>query len=115
MVAVQGAVWHIDNGFCGNLFIADTSNSRIREVGLAGFPTLTLANVTTNNAGTYDVVITASGRSVTSAQQFSLCGVGLRPAGCGASGSAGSRKLARRKTADFRPQKIPTFWNHQPY
>ena len=42
----------------GNLFIADTGNSRIREVAYSGNPTLTLNNVTTSNAGTYSVVVT---------------------------------------------------------
>jgi sugar lactone lactonase YvrE len=52
----------------GNLFIADTDNSRIRKVVLfASYPTLTLCNVTTNNAGPYTVVITSPYGSVTSA------------------------------------------------
>jgi len=51
----------------GNLFIADTDNLRIREVMLfAGYPTLTLCNVTTNNAGNYTVIITNLYGSVTS-------------------------------------------------
>jgi sugar lactone lactonase YvrE len=51
----------------GNLYIADTGNQRIREVYLAGLPTLALANVSTNNAGNYTVVITGPYGSVTSA------------------------------------------------
>jgi hypothetical protein len=51
----------------GNLFIADTDNSSIREVMLfASYPTLTLCNVTPNNAGNYTVIITSSYGSVTS-------------------------------------------------
>jgi len=43
----------------GNLFIADTDNQRIRKVALfASYPTLTLGNVTPNNAGNYSVNIT---------------------------------------------------------
>jgi sugar lactone lactonase YvrE len=51
----------------GNLLIADFLNSRIRKVGLAGYPTLTLNNVTAANAGNYTVVITSPYGSVTSA------------------------------------------------
>ncbi len=50
----------------GNLFIADTSNHRIREVGLAGNPALSLNGVTTNNAGSYSVIISSPYGSVTS-------------------------------------------------
>jgi hypothetical protein len=50
----------------GNLFIGDTVNNRIREVGLGGFPVLTLTGVTSSNAGSYTVVISNPGGSVTS-------------------------------------------------
>ena len=51
----------------GNLFIADMGNFRIREVLLfASQSTLTLCNVTTNNAGNYTVIITNFYGSVTS-------------------------------------------------
>ena len=50
----------------GNLFIADSANCRIREVSLAGSPTLMLNNATTANAGNYTVVITSPYGSVTS-------------------------------------------------
>ncbi|MGO9003881.1 MAG: BACON domain-containing protein [Limisphaerales bacterium] len=51
----------------GNLFIADTGNFRIREVLLfASQSTLTLCNITTNNAGNYTVIITNFYGSVTS-------------------------------------------------
>ena len=49
-----------------NLYIADAGNNRIREVHLAGFPALTLTNVTATNAGNYSVVITNPYGSVTS-------------------------------------------------
>ena len=48
----------------GNLFIADTSNSRIREA--RPVPTLTLNSVSSINAGNYTVVVTTPYGSVTS-------------------------------------------------
>ncbi len=51
----------------GNLYIADSGNQRIREVYLAGYPTLALTGVGTNNAGNYTVVVTGPYGSVTSA------------------------------------------------
>jgi hypothetical protein len=53
----------------GNMFIADASNGRIREVLTpAGFtgPAFTLTGVTTNNAGNYTVIVSNSSQSVTS-------------------------------------------------
>ncbi|HEY4414744.1 MAG TPA: hypothetical protein VGO57_03545 [Verrucomicrobiae bacterium] len=50
----------------GNLFIADWYNNRIREVQLAGSPTITLSNASITNAGDYRVIITSSSGSVTS-------------------------------------------------
>jgi len=50
----------------GNLYIADSSNHRIREVHFAGYPTRTLTNVNANNAGDYTVVVTTPHGSVTS-------------------------------------------------
>jgi sugar lactone lactonase YvrE len=52
----------------GNLFIADSSNSRIRKVYAwpATSPSLTLASITTNNIGSYSVIISDSTGSVTS-------------------------------------------------
>jgi sugar lactone lactonase YvrE len=51
----------------GNLYIADFNNNRVRKLYLAGFPVLTLTNVTTTSAGNYAVVITSPYGSVTSA------------------------------------------------
>jgi Immunoglobulin domain/Immunoglobulin I-set domain/NHL repeat len=51
----------------GNLFIADSSNSRIRKLLLyAGYPTLTLNSVNAYNAGGYSVIISSPYGSVTS-------------------------------------------------
>ncbi len=48
------------------LFISDTSDGFVREVVITG-PALTLNTLTTNNAGTYDVVVSSPYGSVTSA------------------------------------------------
>jgi hypothetical protein len=50
----------------GNLYIADTGNHRIREVMLAGSPTLTLNDISATNSGNYSVLITGPYGSVTS-------------------------------------------------
>ena len=52
-------------GAGGNVFIADNNNHCIRKVAFAG-PVLVLPNVTTNNAGYYQVFIADSTGSVTS-------------------------------------------------
>jgi len=49
----------------GNLFIADSSNNRIRKLVFPG-PRLLLANVVGTNAGSYDVVVSSPYGSVTS-------------------------------------------------
>jgi sugar lactone lactonase YvrE len=51
----------------GNLYIADTSNNRVRKAVPPGAPTLALRNVTARNAGDYSVAITSPYGSVTSA------------------------------------------------
>ena len=51
----------------GNLYIADYSNYRIREVHFAGLPEITTTNAGANNAGSYTVVVTSPYGSVTSA------------------------------------------------
>ena len=43
----------------GGLFIADSGHGRVRKVVMGG-PVLSLSDVTTNNAGVYDVVVTVS-------------------------------------------------------
>jgi len=51
----------------GNLYIADSANQRIREVYLAGYPTLSLINVGASSVGNYTAVVTSPYGSVTSA------------------------------------------------
>ena len=48
------------------LFIADATNNRIAEVSLLGTPALDLDPLTTNNIGSYEVVISDADGSVTS-------------------------------------------------
>jgi hypothetical protein len=48
----------------GNLYIS--ANNRIRKVSFSNLPTLALSNVNTNNAGSYDVIVTSPSGSVTS-------------------------------------------------
>ena len=52
----------------GNVFVADYWNNRIHDLG--GAPTLTLNNVTANNAGYYQVVVIGPSGSVTSSVAF---------------------------------------------
>ena len=66
--ATQASLWY-PNGVAvdarENIFIADTFQNRIRAVW-AGQSTLSLTNVAQASAGTYDVVVTGLGGSVTS-------------------------------------------------
>ena len=51
----------------GNLFIADSGNSRVRMVSqFASYPTLALNNVTARDAGNYSVIVTGPYGSFTS-------------------------------------------------
>jgi sugar lactone lactonase YvrE len=50
----------------GNLFIADLNNYRIRKVSSQSGPTLALNNAAVGNEGSYQVVVTGPGGSVTS-------------------------------------------------
>jgi hypothetical protein len=53
----------------GDVFIADTDNNRIRKVVAQG-ASFSIADVTTNDAGYYDVVVTSRYGSVTSSVAF---------------------------------------------
>ena len=57
----------VDLDACGNLYIADAGNQRIREVHFAGYPMFTITNVSAINAGSYAVIIATPYGSVTSA------------------------------------------------
>jgi sugar lactone lactonase YvrE len=50
----------------GNLYVADSANNRVREVLLAGSPTLFFTDATGANAGNYQVVVSNQWGSVTS-------------------------------------------------
>ena len=50
----------------GNLFIGDQRNNRIRKVYFGGLPSRLVSNVTENNAGTYQVIVTSPSGSITS-------------------------------------------------
>ena len=71
--------WGVAADAAGNLFIADMSNSRIRFVPLAGSATLNLSNVTTNNAGSYSVIVSSPYGSVTSGVATVTVGSGPNP------------------------------------
>jgi len=51
----------------GNLLIADSGNSRVREVDFGALPTLTLDDLSSGNDGSYQAIITSPYGSVTSA------------------------------------------------
>ena len=73
--ATNASLWFYNNDHnsgltldqAGNLYIADTFNNRVREVLLAGLPTLTVTNAAAADMGAYRVVITGPSGSVTSA------------------------------------------------
>ena len=67
--------WGIAFDGAGNLFFS--TDSRVREVGLAGSATYSLQNVSLSNGGTYRVIITSPGGSVTS--QVATLTVQVRP------------------------------------
>ncbi len=58
--------WGVAFDNSGNMFVADTSNNRIREVDFAGYPTFTINNIGVTNAGNYTVVISSPYGSITS-------------------------------------------------
>ena len=57
--------WGVAFDNSGNLYIADSYNSRIRNVHFAGYPTFTLGNIGATNAGNYAIVIISPYGSVT--------------------------------------------------
>lgn len=68
-VAALGALNGVTTDSAGNVFLADSGNNRIRRVATVtppGLPDLSLASVTTNNIGSYSVVVSDSNGSVTS-------------------------------------------------
>ena len=97
----------VDN--VGNVLIADTSNYRIRKIATGRDPTLRLKNLAAKNAGTYQVIVTATNGSVTSSNALlSLLyppSVTTQPAYVRASvGSATNLSVAVSGTAPFSYQ-----------
>jgi hypothetical protein len=86
----------------GNLFIADSGNNRIREVALAGSPTLTLNNLTVNNAGVYSVTVTSPAGRVTSSN--AALTVVVPPSISAVSSAEGTFSLAWSAQAKFTYQ-----------
>jgi sugar lactone lactonase YvrE len=64
--ATFNGIGHISFDASGNLYVVDSGNDVVREVGLGGFPSLVLNSVTTANQGSYDVVVSNPSGSVTS-------------------------------------------------
>jgi sugar lactone lactonase YvrE len=58
--------WGVAVDASGNVFIADSSNARVRKVSAVDPPTLTLQPVSTVEAGSYSVVVSNAYGSVTS-------------------------------------------------
>jgi sugar lactone lactonase YvrE len=76
--ATNASFWFYNNDYdsgvavdsVGNLFIADTYNDCIREVGFGGYPTLTLNDTTASDIGNYRVIISNSSGGITSSVAF---------------------------------------------
>ena len=89
----------------GNLFIADSNNSRIRKVNtVSSLPSLILNNVATTNAGNYSIIITSSSGSVTSF--LAALTVVLSPA----SRTNGASSTASFTTTAFSPESLNFQW-----
>jgi sugar lactone lactonase YvrE len=64
--ATFNGIGQINFDASGNLYVVDSGNAVVREIGLGGFPSLVLNSVTTANEGSYDVIVSNPWGSVTS-------------------------------------------------